>query len=166
MPSDNEIEALKARLAALEGSRQPVLPPAKRESPLGGCLFMGVGLAVVIFVVVRLAAGLPEPQLTPEQQAERAAAMQAARCSDTGTAYMMAQEAVSARLRAPSTARFPGMFRDGVSVRRTGECGFVVTGYVDAQNGFGAQIRSQFIVTLRGPTGDEDTWAVEAANIW
>lgn len=60
----------------------------------------------------------------------------------------MSQEFVKRRLKAPSTAEFPWFSDDQVRVQIKPGCKFVIVGYVDAQNGFGAQIRTRYISEL------------------
>jgi hypothetical protein len=55
-------------------------------------------------------------------------------------AYDNAQDQVLKVLKAPPTAKFPDFSE--VTVVRHPDCSFDVSGYVDAQNGFGAMIRS------------------------
>lgn len=62
-------------------------------------------------------------------------------------AFVMSQTFVTQRLRSPSTASYPYISSDGVSVRQNG-CDFVVNAYVDAQNGFGGTVRSRYTVDL------------------
>lgn len=59
-------------------------------------------------------------------------------------AYVMSQNFVRQHLIAPSTASFPS----SGSVRDMGNCRYVVSGYVDAQNGFGAIIRTNFFIDM------------------
>jgi hypothetical protein len=68
---------------------------------------------------------------------------------------------VTAQLRAPGTAAF---VEDAISVTQQGESGFLVDGQVDAENGFGAKIRSRFFCFLtRQPDGQ---WSpTDAAQI-
>ena len=61
-----------------------------------------------------------------------------------GMAFLEAEDVVKQHLRAPSTATFSSWLGDGSKVRREGECTFIVSGWVDAQNGFGAMIRSDW----------------------
>lgn len=64
--------------------------------------------------------------------------------SENRAAYVViAQEIVSGVLKSPSTAEFQNSLEMGVA--RNGNL-VVVQGYVDSQNGFGAMIRSDFIV--------------------
>jgi len=78
---------------------------------------------------------------------------------DTGgctkpAAYAAAQDAVKRRLKAPATAVFPaiapgpGHSNTQVIIARKADCTFGVSAHVDAQNGFGALIRSRFSGTL------------------
>lgn len=79
-------------------------------------------------------------------------------CSEQGrtSAYTMAQTFVERRLRAPASAEFPWMTGEGVRVIHRSGCDFTVHGYVDAQNGFGALIRTRFVADLTySPDADE-----------
>lgn len=75
---------------------------------------------------------------------------------DPISAFVMAQEFVSPRLKAPSTAKFPWYSAD--KVVRTGKR-YKITSYVDSQNSFGAMIRTPFICIIRHVKGDE--WVLE-----
>lgn len=67
-------------------------------------------------------------------------------------AILYANDVIRASLKAPRSARFP--WQDKPKVVSVGECKFLVSSYVDAQNGFGAEIRSQFEVSLEAtPAG-------------
>ena len=57
-------------------------------------------------------------------------------------AIAMAQEMVKAELKAPSTASFP-WDSNAYTIKKDGNQ-YTVKGYVDAQNGFGAKVRSTF----------------------
>ena len=59
-------------------------------------------------------------------------------------AWHYATELVKRDLAAPKTAEFPSYHADGVSVESIGKDKFLVRGYVDAQNYFGAKIRRRF----------------------
>jgi hypothetical protein len=73
-------------------------------------------------------------------------------CENKVTAFVMAQEFVKRELKAPATASFPLINADGISVLEgdggPGKCEFTVMLYVDSQNSFGANIRTNFIVRL------------------
>lgn len=69
-------------------------------------------------------------------------------CDDPTRAYIMSQRFVEDRLRSPSTASFPRYSSDGVRVTQPQRCHYEVSGYVDAQNSFGATIRTRFSMRL------------------
>lgn len=62
-------------------------------------------------------------------------------------AWVMAQSFVEDRLKSPSTAKFPQHSDETVVPLGNGQ--FLVSGYVDAQNSFGATVRSDFTCTLQ-----------------
>lgn len=70
------------------------------------------------------------------------------RCSDKTMALIMSQDFVKRELKSPSTAKFPSIHRDGVRVNQTGDCKFRVSAYVDAQNGFGAVVRTRYVMDI------------------
>jgi hypothetical protein len=77
-----------------------------------------------------------------------------------GAVCVQSEYAVRGRLKAPSTAVFPSCSAYKVAQK---DGNTFVVGYVDAQNTFGAQIRSKFIVKLDG-TGSE--WRVIDVGIY
>lgn len=62
--------------------------------------------------------------------------------------YVIAQEIVSNNLKSPKTAVFPSLWSDEVKMQRNGDM-VIVQSYVDAQNSFGAIIRSQWQVEFK-----------------
>lgn len=78
-----------------------------------------------------------------------------------GGAIVMCQRFVEARLKSPKTADFP--FLDRPSVARDGSS-FVVRSYVDAQNAFGATLRSNFVCKVTHKGGEESdvrNWSLD-----
>jgi hypothetical protein len=71
-------------------------------------------------------------------------------------AYVMCQEFVKDQLKAPATADFPYMTNSDVSVVSTGEGRYSVAGYVDAENSFGATLRTRYRCSVYWAGGD--TW--------
>lgn len=69
-------------------------------------------------------------------------------CGSAATAYVISQEAVAVELKSPSSAKFPKIGVDGVSSQKTGDCMFTVQSFVDAENGFGAVIRTKYKALL------------------
>jgi len=62
--------------------------------------------------------------------------------------YKFAKKSITATLKAPSTAKFPDYNDEGVNIVIADSTNIVVSGYVDAQNSFGAMLRSRYIVAL------------------
>ena len=79
------------------------------------------------------------------------------RCSSSrkSDAYIYSKSLVRRQLRAPRTAKFGSYGQTNISVYR--DCVFVIQGHVDAQNGFGALIRTHYEVRLKGT---ESGWTV------
>lgn len=73
------------------------------------------------------------------------------------TAFVMCQAPVQSQLKAPSTAIFPNFSAQGVSSRHVGNGKYTVIGFVDAQNGFGAQIRATWICEIK--ENSDKTWS-------
>lgn len=86
-----------------------------------------------------------------------------ATCSQRGErdAANIAPQFVTDRLKAPATADFP---RDLQKATYIGGCNFAVVGKVDAQNGFGAQIRSTYAGEIEYLPG-EDKWQLKSMVI-
>lgn len=63
---------------------------------------------------------------------------------DKWTAWSRAQSAVRSQLKTPGVAEFP-WDPDPGSFKRTAD-GYVISGYVDSQNSFGAMLRTRFVV--------------------
>jgi hypothetical protein len=78
-------------------------------------------------------------------------------------AFVMCQTPVSAQLRAPSNARFPYITAPGVRAEHIGDGVYKVRGFVDAQNGFGAMIRTQWTCEIE-ETPDHE-WSLRKLEI-
>ena len=102
-------------------------------------------------------------QIIDENQSVQAATG-LAKCSDRKTteAYVMIQADVRRSLVAPSTAEFP--WRYGAGTRYIGNCVYQVNGYFDAQNGFGAMLRSTFTGTIRY-FPESGSWQTQSLHI-
>lgn len=73
---------------------------------------------------------------------------------DRFDAIVIARKIVSDKLQSPSTAKFCG--NSDYTVKCSGNA-WTVSGYVDAQNGFGAELRSQFTVGFTFSSSDQYT---------
>lgn len=65
-----------------------------------------------------------------------------------GEVWAMAQSFVKDQLKSPKSADFPTYGDSSVSITNSGDY-YKVTGYVDAENSFGAEIRSTFSLVLK-----------------
>lgn len=90
----------------------------------------------------------------------RPAGTSAPRAPDSVDAFIMCRQFMTDRLKAPKTAEFPLSNDPGVVVTRLDGAQFRVQGFVDAQNGFGAMIRTRYDCTVRHTGGDQ--WRLEA----
>jgi len=80
---------------------------------------------------------------------------------DNADAITFAQTFVKRLLKAPSTASFPWSFNE-YDVSDLGGGRWRVSGYVDAQNGFGAMLRSRWTVEMQV---EGSTWKLVDASI-
>jgi len=65
-------------------------------------------------------------------------------------AFRMSCDAVQASLKSPSTAVFPG---SSSAIFARGDDLTLVTSYVDSQNGFGATVRADWVVSVKKSGG-------------
>jgi hypothetical protein len=95
-------------------------------------------LTLVAATIAAAGCGQREPERTHEQVAQ-------ARCEDSIAAFVMSKEFVKQRLKAPASADFHwGTQGPDVSVMYVGGCTHEVRAYVDAENSFGAKLRSRY----------------------
>lgn len=104
-------------------------------------------------------------EIRRREEVARTTAALAERCKSDNAkirAYVLAQQYVVQRLKSPGTADFPGIHK--VTVQTSGECSFEIVGYVDAQNGFGALIRSNYAARITRDEDDDDRWRIDAVS--
>ena len=79
-------------------------------------------------------------------------------------AWTMAETFVAKLLKSPSTASFGSVFGEYQDprecVRSLGKGIYQVTGWVDSQNGFGATVRTHFIVNVKDKGDAAGTWSM------
>lgn len=71
------------------------------------------------------------------------------------SAYLYSQQFVEQRLRAPSTADFPPV--SAITARAAGSCTFQIVAYVEAQNAFGAMLRTPYSAVMKR-LPEQDSW--------
>ena len=91
------------------------------------------GLVIVVFTFVLFTSG-PSTPTTADDFDES---------SHKVSVAMGCEQAITERLRSPRSARFPRNMSDGASRQLDGS--YVLRSYVDAQNAFGAEIRTKFV---------------------
>lgn len=103
--------------------------------------------AKVFFIVVVMFAGLMILGVALEPSPEERSA---SNCTSEGrrAAWISARVFVERALVAPATADFPAFGSSGTMVDHLGGCRFDVAGYVDAENSFGANLRSTFTLEV------------------
>lgn len=82
-------------------------------------------------------------------------------CGQRGVAYVMSQAPARAQLLAPSTARFPS---SPVAANFIGNCRWYIIGEVDAQNAFGAMLRTQYTATMEYHK-ETDRWSAHEVEV-
>ena len=140
-------------------------PAVKSIGGAGSLLVIIIGAFVVIGMVAGDGSGSSGSyQKTPAQVAAEKA-RKVARDRET-MAIVIAEDAIEKQLKSPSTADFSGV-RDTRSGRLEdgGPNDWVVIGYVDAQNGFGAMIRSNYQVVIEFEEGRSDSYRIKSANL-
>lgn len=107
-------------------------------------------LALVALLVVGVAVAL----LLPQRQAAPAAEV-----ANPRTAWRICQDKVRDGLKAPSSADFPAYDEAAVGHSRQQ---WTVRSYVDADNSFGAKLRTRYTCTLHF---DGALWSVESLDV-
>lgn len=103
-------------------------------------------------------------QLRPDPSANKPVGFVPREASDSDGAFIwtIAKEEVKKQLKSPSTAKFPLVYHSG-DIMEIEQGVFTVNSYVDAQNSFGATIRSEFMLIIT-KTG-QDTYVVNSIYI-
>ena len=78
-------------------------------------------------------------------------------------AYVLMKDQVIHRLKAPSTAKFPDQHDSDVMIARSDDHSYTVYGFVDAQNSFGAMIRTHYTGVIQ-QSGEEE-WKLVGLTI-
>lgn len=138
-------EEEKARKEAQDRINAEAQP--KKKSKLGIGVLVFVALVFVLIVALGSGGG--------SDSADKASAPPAAPPPEHSAieAYSMSQDFCRNNLKAPSTAKFPWV---APHVEDLGDGEYRVSSYVDAENSFGAKIRTNYICTVKY-VGD-DKW--------
>lgn len=164
---------------------RPVEKRGWRQWPWTQIVFGVIVVATIVGIIAAFAGGDDDKTVTAATTTEERAAVSAAAVIATTTATTTTRSApttpkeeqrygafdvctkfVKDRLKAPSTAKFRNFFeKDGeVVVTSTDGVTFVVASTVDAQNSFGAMLRTSFVCTVIN-TGGSNWRLVDLAGI-
>ena len=85
---------------------------------------------------------------------------------EKGACWALAEDVVKANLKSPSSAKFPFSYgSDGVSMTKSGNL-YTVSAWVDAENSYGAELRSDFTVTMtKSGYGDDAQFTADSCDI-
>lgn len=137
-------EEEKARIAAQAKIKSEADAVASKNM-LSGCLVLVALFAVLVIAMMSCVGGSAD---RPEH--------------DPIAAFVMSEGFVKDRLKSPSSAKFQPY--SASNVRDLGNGVYEVTGYVDAQNSFGAMIRNRYYCKLRYAGGDR--WVAESVEVF
>jgi hypothetical protein len=150
VPESESIVVSTAVTQRSTNRRQRRAKARAEERQIYGKLFAFVTvIAVVLGLFVMCSSVMRTKPLTPAEQAKKHADAQ------INESWRWAKWAVKQRLRSPSTADFgESVFSDTYQnpfrcVSRLKNNKYEVNGWVDAQNGFGATVRTRFTVVLK-----------------
>lgn len=118
-------------------------PPTAPKRPMGTGKMALLVVGISVGVAVLLGIGL----LSTGNRSRTPA-------TDTGSdigAWVVCQQAVDAQLKSPSTAEYPS--RREASLSKSGDT-WTYTSYVDAENSFGAQMRTPWTCTATHTSGE------------
>src|ERR1022692_14119 len=115
----------------------------KSDKAMYGCLGC-LGVIVLLGIIVSL---MPKTEASREN-------------TDDTAAYVMAKQFIRERLKAPGSAEFPSQVWNEGEVRKTKleNGGYRVSAWVEAQNSFGAKLRTNWVCELKRESGD--SWRV------
>lgn len=86
--------------------------------------------------------------------------------NEKATCWVLAQEVVLEHLKSPSTAKFPTYNNNDIEYLYSGNT-YTVFGYVDAQNSFGATIRTNFCVVMeKNGVGENAKFTAKSYEIY
>lgn len=118
------------------------------QSARKGCFrAASVGAIGILFAVavILVTGGQPSNQLSAKASKPRPDP-----CDDYARAYVTVHDHIRAQLRSPASADFPIL---DYKATKSGPCRITIRSYVDAQNGFGATIRSYYTAVMEHRLG-------------
>jgi hypothetical protein len=145
-PIEHAVARIDARLHALD-TGEPLVEPEKPKTSKSSLI---AGIVVLLAVAALLVSCVGYVVSNGGDDGDSAGDDR-----NDGMAKVMCEQFVEERLKAPASADFSGVF--DTTVTGSGN-DYTVRGYVDAQNSFGAQIRSDYTCEIQD-SGD-DKWTL------
>ncbi len=128
-----------------------------------GCLIVFLVFAIPVLIIALInPSSTPTTNTSSQKSSEDPNAWKTR--DNKSMAYIMMEDFVKRKLKAPSTAEFPGIFDGKLDhVKSLGGQKYRIVSYVDAQNTFGAQIRTRFVGEIQQTS--EDEWQLISLNL-
>lgn len=144
----------------------PLATKQKEKPSKGGRRQFGCGSLILVVIVLGAIASMLDPGGGTGTSGSGSGSPSSSstnwRQEDNSTmAYIMMEDFVKNRLKSPSTTEFPGVW-DGRAdhIRKVGAHTYEINSYVDAENSFGASIRTRFTGTIKQISKDE--WQLQS----
>lgn len=118
---------------------EPKMIEKKKSSGCGCVLFLIVVLSIFITWL--------SPSIDPAKEQER---------QDVLAAFVYSQQYIKDELKIPSTAQFASVGKS--NIQKLDNETYRITSFVDAQNSFGATLRTNYIITMKK---NGSAWGVE-----
>ena len=144
-----------------------VSKPAVKSVGLGKLFLLGIFGFFVYMVAFGPDTGSSykaQPKTAEQIAAEKRRKLESRRES---YAIIIAEQEMSKRLKAPATADFSSVLDTRIAhLRGGGPNDWIVKGYVDAQNSFGAMIRNNYQVVIEFEEGKHDSYRIRRAEFY
>ena len=142
----------------------------KQKTSSAKTLLVIIGVVVLVIIIGSSLSNNDETKDAVEDRRETNTARAETQKDDGGSigktveAWVVAMDFVKRQLVAPSTAKFIGVARSPY-VQYLGNDRYLIKAAVDAQNSFGAMIRTEFRLVVRDERDSRSTWTLEEINI-
>ena len=130
----------------------PPQPAATTKNAATAVKTVAIGCATIVVLMFAGCWWILTPDDSPEAQQELA------EITAKSIVTVMCESEMSSRLRAPGSADYPFAHATNVEVR--GNDRYRLSSYVDAQNAFGGEVRTNFICVVEGSGDDASGYSV------
>lgn len=134
-------------------------------APVKTQISTGIGCLIIILFLIAISglfSSIDRGSSIPSKKTIKSADWRTT--EDKSMAYIMMEKYVEQRLISPKSAEFPGVFDGKLDhVQYLGNQKYRIVSYVDAQNSFGALIRTNFVGEIQQIS--ETTWRLLALDL-